>query len=114
MGFWLPPDPVVKETMDRKSINKAAHWTQDRRLLVEEEKITSEHFIYSHHENPTHVCYVYIIYVTNTRYPAEEQNSTELLIESLTSEQSGREQRWSEWQNWRTALPWPGDKEEHS
>lgn len=23
--FWLTPDPVVKETMDRKRMNNAAH-----------------------------------------------------------------------------------------
>lgn len=35
IDFWLSPDPVVRETMDRKRIISAAHWTQDRRLLEE-------------------------------------------------------------------------------
>lgn len=35
MARWLPPDPVVKETMDRKRMTREAHCTQDRRLLGE-------------------------------------------------------------------------------
>lgn len=46
MAFWLAPDPVVKETMERKRTINAAHWTQDKRLLLEKRQFLLNNLFY--------------------------------------------------------------------